>query len=88
MKKGKGISQKTYMYNTLVQINSTVMARGKGVGAGWRWAKRKGGYICSSVSVTGCSQGGGQIRILLGSRTQGVQEILEKNIYYVLTPPV
>ena len=38
-------------------------------------------------SVTGCSQGGGKQGFVMGSRTQGVQEILEKNIYRMSSPP-
>ena len=41
----------------------------------------------ASLVVTGCSQEGvPKQRFVMGSRTQGVQEILEKYMYDVLTP--
>ena len=43
--------------------------------------------VSDSPNVTGCSQEGGPKQgFIMGSRTQGVQEILEKYIWDVLTP--
>ena len=40
------------------------------------------GLKTSAVNVSGCSQGGwGKKGFVMGSRTQGVQEILEKKIF-------